>query len=253
MVGGAGTYKTSRTVVGGVRMHARVSERAAGGPPVVLVHGLVVSGRYMVPTLERLAPFYPVYAPDLPGFGASGKPARALDIGGLSDALAGWMRGVGLGSAALVGNSMGCQVIAALALRYPELVERVVLQGPTMDPRGRNATSQIWRLLLDTPRESPSLLPIEALDLLRAGVGPSWRTFRYALQDPVAEKLPGVRVPALVVGGSRDPISPQRWAEEVARLLPWGRLVVIPGAAHAANYSAPDEFVREIRPFLDGG
>ncbi len=254
MIGGAGTYKTSRAVVGGVRMHARVSERAAaGGPPVVLVHGLVVSGRYMVPTLERLAPFYPVYAPDLPGFGASGKPARALDIGGLSDALAGWMRGVGLGSAALVGNSMGCQVIVELALRHPGLVGRVVLQGPTMDRLARSAPRQMGRLLIDTTREPPSLVAIEGLDLLRAGVGRSWRTFRHALHDPIEEKLPNVRVPALVVHGSRDRISPRRWAEEVARLLPDGRLVVLPHAAHAANYSAPAEFARAVRSFLAGG
>ena len=236
-------------------MHARVSKASedVGNLPVVLLHGLVVSGRYMVPALEKLAPFYPVYAPDLPGFGESEKPARALNLRGLADALAAWMRTVGLGSAALVGNSMGCQVIAELALRHPGLVERVVLQGPTMDPRGRNAPRQIGRLLLDTLREPPSLLPIEGLDLLRVGVGRSWRIFRYALEDAIEEKLPKVRVPALVVHGSRDPIAPQRWAEEVARLLPQGRLVVIPGAAHAANYSAPAEFVRAIRPFLDGG
>ena len=235
-------------------MHARVSNTPEGGDslPVVLVHGLVVSGLYMTPLAGRLASRHKVYVPDMPGFGKSEKPARALDIKGLSDALAAWMRAVGLGGAALVGNSMGCQVIAELVQRHPGLVEKVVLQGPTMDPRGRSAPRHIGRLLLDVPRE-PSLLPIEVLDLLRAGVGRSWRTFRHALEDPVEEKLPEVRVPALVVHGSRDPISPRRWAEEVAHLLPHGRLVVVPGAAHAANFSAPEEFVREILPFLDGG
>lgn len=243
------------TPVGGLRMHARVSSGAApeGSPAVILVHGLVVSSRYMVPALRGLAPFHPVYAPDLPGFGESEKPTRVLGVRGLSDALAAWMRTVGLRSAALVGNSMGCQVIVELVLRHPGLVEKVVLQGPTMDPRARNAPQQIWRLLLDTLRESPSLLPIELRDFLAAGAGRSWRTFRYALKDPVEEKLPEVCVPALVVSGSRDPISPRRWAEEVARLLPQGRLAVVPGAPHAANYSAPVEFTRAVRAFLEGG
>jgi pimeloyl-ACP methyl ester carboxylesterase len=236
-------------------MHARVSNTPKDGGdnlPVVLVHGLVVSGLYMTPLAVRLASHHKVYVPDLPGFGRSEKPARALDIRGLSDALAAWMRAVGLRSAALVGNSVGCGVIAELALRHPGLVERVVLQGPTMDPRGRNAPQQIGRLLLDMLRE-PSLVPIEGFDLLRAGVGRSWRTFRHALNDPIEENLPEVRLPALVVHASRDAVSPRRWAEEVARLLPRGRLVVVPGAAHAANFSAPEEYVRAIRPFLDGG
>jgi 2-hydroxy-6-oxonona-2,4-dienedioate hydrolase len=246
--------KTTLTVVNGLRMHARVSEgRSAGGPPVVLVHGLVVSGRYMVPLLEELARSHTVYAPDLPGFGRSEGPARALDVAGLADALATWMRAAGLSGAALVGNSMGCQVIAELVLRHPDLVEKVVLQGPTMDPGASSAPRQMWRLLADTSRESPSLVAIEGLDLIRAGVVRSWRTFRHALDDPIEERLSRVRVPALVVHGSRDGISPRHWAEEVARLLPNGRLVVLPGTPHAANYSAPAEFARAVRAFLAGG
>ena len=242
------------TVANGGRMHARVSVGgAAGGPPVVLVHGLVVSGRYMVPLLEELARSHVVYAPDLPGFGRSEGPAHALDVVGPADALAAWMRASGLGGAALVGNSMGCQVITELVLRHPGLAGRVVLQGPTMDPCARSAPRQMWRLLLDTAREPPSLVAIEGLDLLRAGVRRSWRTLRNALDDPIEERLPRVRVPALVVHGSRDRISPRHWAEEVARLLPRGRLVGLPHAAHAANYSAPAEFACAVRAFLAGG
>ena len=62
-----------------------------------------------------------------------------------------------------------------------------------------------------------------------------------------------MRVPTLVVRGSRDPIVPQRWAKEVAELLPMGQLSVIPGAAHAANYGWAAEFARIILKFLDDG
>jgi 2-hydroxy-6-oxonona-2,4-dienedioate hydrolase len=74
---------------------------------VVLVHGLVVSSRYMVPTAERLTSHCRVFAPDLPGFGRNEKPPRALDVAGLSDALSAWMGELGLERAALVGNSFG--------------------------------------------------------------------------------------------------------------------------------------------------
>ena len=73
------------------------------------------------------------------------------------------------------------------------------------------------------------------------------------MEDRIEEKLPHVRVPALVVRGSKDPIVPQRWAEEVARLLPMGRLVVVPGAPHTLVYDAPLELARVVRPFLSGG
>lgn len=205
----------------------------------------------MVPTAERLARYYGVFVPDLPGFGRSEKPPRPLSVAGLSDSLVAWMNAVGLGSASFVGNSVGCQVIVDLAARHPGRVERAVLQGPTMDPRGRSASRQVVRLLLDGFREPPSLLPIMLRDYLSAGPGRSLRTFRSSLEDRIEEKLPYVRVPALVVRGSRDPIVPQRWAEEVAHLLPEGRLAVIPGAPHTINFAAPSEFVGVIRSFLD--
>jgi 2-hydroxy-6-oxonona-2,4-dienedioate hydrolase len=252
-VGRGSGRETVLAVVEGRRMHARVSIGGPSGTPIVLVHGLVVSSRYMVPLMDELARTHDVYAPDLPGFGRSEGPEGALDVDDLADALAAWMRAAGLGPAALVGNSMGCQVITSLAWRHPGIVDKVVLQGPTMDRRARSMPRHAWRFLLDAARERPSLTLVECLDLLRAGPVRSFRTFRHALDDPVEERLPMVRVPALVVHGSRDRISPQRWAEEVARLLPQGRLVVLPGAPHAANYSAPEAFARAVRSFLVEG
>jgi 2-hydroxy-6-oxonona-2,4-dienedioate hydrolase len=242
-------------VVDGLRMHARVSVDPApeGSPAVVLVHGLVVSSRYMIPTARKLAPHHEVYVPDLPGFGRSGKPPSVLDVAGLSDSLAAWMETVGLPSAVLVGNSVGCQVVADLVLRHPERVERAVLQGPTMDPEARTALRQAARLALDGTREPPSLLPIMLLDYVSAGLRRSFETFRYALRDPIEEKLRRIQAPTLVVRGERDPIVPQRWAERVVRLLPKGRLVVVPGAAHTMNYAAPSELARVVRSFVREG
>src|SRR5436190_17974179 len=100
LVGEPGKRLMSRwTTVAGWSMHALVPEdpSACPGPPVVLVHGLGVSGRYMLPTAVRLAGHLPTYVPDLPGFGQSARPARALDIPELADALAGWTRALGLG------------------------------------------------------------------------------------------------------------------------------------------------------------
>lgn len=223
-----------------------------GPVPVVLVHGMVVSSRYMIPTAELLSSHHPVYVPDLPGFGGSEGPDRAPDIPGLADLLAEWMEVAGVGRAALLGNSFGCQIAAELAVRRPEMVEKLVLQGPTTDPRGRTAARLILRWLRGAPRESPSQGPLMLQDYRDAGLQRALDVFRHMLTDPIEEKLPRIQAPALVVRGSRDPIVPQRWAEEVASLLPNGRLVVIPGAAHTINYSAPLELSRVTLPFLSG-
>lgn len=240
--------------VDGWRLHARVSTEPVRGdaPAVVLVHGLGVASTYMVPTAVRLAPDYRVYAPDLPGFGHSDKPPRALDIPELADALVSWLDAVGLERAHLIGNSMGCQIIVDTAVRHPARVERAVLQGPTIDRHARTLPQQLGRTLLDVFHEHPSQPLVQTRDYAKFGLRRSLRTFQFAVRDRIEDKVPLVRAPTLVVRGARDPIVSQRWAEEVTRLLPEGRLVVIPGAPHTLNYSTPREFVRVLRPFLEG-
>jgi pimeloyl-ACP methyl ester carboxylesterase len=238
-------------------MHARVPARALprNAPVVVLVHGIGVSSRYMIPTAIKLAETCKVYAPDLPGFGLSGKPSKILDVPALSDALAAWMRALRLPRAALLGNSFGCQIIAEFGVRHPALITRAVLQGPTIDPRARSAARQILRWALNSPFEPAvawtSLGSVVRQDYRDAGVRRVIATFGRALADRIEDKLPRLQAPTLVVRGARDPIVPQRWAEEAVRLLPRGRLVVVPGAAHTMCFTSPDELACVVRAFLD--
>jgi 2-hydroxy-6-oxonona-2,4-dienedioate hydrolase len=242
--------------VGGLGMHARVSTPtpARDAPAIVLVHGIGVSGRYLMPTAMRLTSTCRVYVPDLPGFGLSAKPAAALGVPALADALAAWMRVVGLPPATLLGNSFGCQIIAELGVRYPALICRVILQGPTMDPRARTVPRQLVRWALNSPFEPTvawtSLGSVVRQDYRDAGVQRVLATFRHALDDRIEDKLPRLDVPALVVRGARDPIVPLRWAEEASQLLPHGRLVVVPGAAHTMCFTSPDALVGVVRPFV---
>lgn len=240
------------TIVAGMPIFTRIgpSPASPAAPSVVLVHGYGVSSRYLVPTGEHLAPGCAVYAPDLPGSGRSADPSRALTLAELADFLARWMDALDLERAAFLGNSMGCQIIVEFALRHPARIDRAVLVCPTIDPRGRTTRQQAWRLVQDLFRERPAATLITIQDYRRFGMRRGWRTYRAMMRDPIEQKLSRVHVPTLVVRGGRDPIVPQRWAEEVARLLPRGRLVVIPGAAHVVNYDAPAALARVVLPFL---
>jgi pimeloyl-ACP methyl ester carboxylesterase len=239
------------TPVGSLMMHARVARHSTldGAPVVVMVHGLGVSSRYMVPTAARLASACRVYAPDLPGFGKSSKPTEVLDVPGLADALHDWMRACGLPRATLLGNSCGCQVLVDLAMRFPECVERLVLVGPTTDP-SRRGPWEFFPWLLNAAFEPPSLPLVLLRDVLNCGLLRVVGTFRNMLRDRVEDKLPVITAPTLVVRGGKDPIVSQAWAEDVARRLPKGRLVVLPTAGHAVNYNAPADLAALVREFV---
>ena len=237
--------------VDGLRIYAHASQRpAAHSLPVVLVHGYGMSSGYMVPLAKCLAAERTVYAPDLPGHGRSDDPGRTLSIHELADFLTAWMDAAGIGKAAFLGNSMGCQILAELAVRHPDRVERLILVSPTVDPAARTFLRELPRFLKTAFAERPSIILMVWRDYLRAGFRRLRREMAFAFADRIEQKLALISVPSLVVRGERDAVVPQAWAAEVARKLRAGDVRVIRGKGHALNYSAADELMRVIRPFL---
>jgi 2-hydroxy-6-oxonona-2,4-dienedioate hydrolase len=235
---GSGRGVTSRRIsVDGLGVHTWI---AGEGPPVVLVHGLGVSGRYMLPLAESLAERCSVLAPDLPGYGRSQKPPAPLGISDLASALAGCLDALGLERAAFVANSMGCQILTELAVRFPERVGPLALIGPTVDPKLRLARRQLLGGLRESAREPLSLLALVAHDNSRMGVRALLATMRSALDDHIEQRLPLIEQPTLVLRGEMDGFVSAEWAEQVAALLPRARLVVVPREPHAVHYTRPD-------------
>lgn len=248
-----GLLHDERRRVGGRDWFARVSAEPAplGAPPAVLIHGLGVSSRYMVPTARCLAPHYPTLAPDLPGFGRSEPPDRALGVADMADALGGWLRARDLPPAVLVANSLGCQVAVDLSIRHPDLVGWLLLIGPSGDPNLNGSVVRwIGRLALDLPRERPAMVVVEAVDYLRAGPRRLFATARAMVRDPFLANLGRVAHPTLVLRGERDPICPQGWGERIAEVVPGARLEVVVGAAHVVNDSHPRVVLDAVRALL---
>ncbi|WP_232628696.1 alpha/beta fold hydrolase [Methylobacterium sp. Leaf118] len=247
-----GRLVARRTRVDGVTMHARVSASPVPRDrlPVILVHGLGMSSRYMIPLARQLAPHVRVYAPDLPGFGLSDKPSRALTVRELADALAAWMEAVGVERAAFIGNSLGCEVLVELALVHPHRVDRLVLQGPTPDPEARSLVRQVVGFFAIAPFERWSLAGVALSDYLRGGIRRYIQTVHSMVGNRIGDKVLRVTQPTLVVWGTRDYVVPHAFVKRLASSLPRGRLAVIPGAAHGINYSHPKAFTAVLLPFL---
>lgn len=241
-----------RVRIGPWSVHARRTRGGGTGRPVVLVHGVVVAGRYMMPTARALAEHRPVYIPDLPGFGRSEGPAKPLDVHELARSLSEWMLAAGLEHADVVGHSFGCQTVSGLAARWPERVGRLALLSPIGDPENRSLPAHIWRWMLDCPREPLSVWGSYAGGFVRFGPRRSLGTLGHSLRDEMEARLAHIQAPTLVVRGELDPIVDASWAERAASLLPRGRLAVMPGAPHNVNYKTPRELADILLPFLEG-
>jgi 2-hydroxy-6-oxonona-2,4-dienedioate hydrolase len=248
-----GTLRRTWTDVNQLKMHSLVSVEPVppDAPVVVLVHGSGLSGRYMIPTARELTADFRVYVPDLPGFGDSGKPQKVLSVPELADWVADWMLAIGLPRGSLLGNSFGCQVIADLAARHPERIERAILQGPTTPPEERSWFWQFIRWRQNQRYNPSSLGDVTNDDYRKCGLRRMLWSFCHQLTDRIEDKAPRIQAPVLVVRGEHDPIANQRWCEEIARLCPQGRLVIIPGVAHTLCYTAPVELAAVSRSFIN--
>ncbi|TDC49936.1 alpha/beta hydrolase [Jiangella ureilytica] len=246
---GSGWSGHEYTLVGRRWMHAAV-RGPASAREVVCVPGLGVSHRYYLRLGRALDPGARTVAVDLPGFGRSAGPARALDVRGLSRSLASWLRSTGRSGAPLVANSAGCQVVVDLAAHAPELLGPVVLIGPTMDRAARHPLRQVARLLADTAYERPDVWLLIARDYLQCGLRRPAATFAHLLADPVERKLGDVPVEAVVVRGRHDPIAPRAWTAALAAGLPHGCHVEIPAAGHVTHHRRPEAVAAVIGELL---
>jgi pimeloyl-ACP methyl ester carboxylesterase len=122
----------------------------------------------------------------------------------------------------------------------------VVLVGPTFDPSERSLPRQLLRLVESMRSEWPSVWFERLRDVTLAGPRRIVATLRRGWAQGIADVLPDVRAPAVVVRGGRDPLVSQAWTRDAAARMPNARALEIPGAARTVGQSAPDAVARII-------
>ena len=233
----------------GAPVHVR-----AGGPAdgrvVVLVHGLLISGDYFMPTAEFLSRRYRVLVPDLPGSGRSPGGDDALDVEGLAAALIAVLDGLGVRDPHLVANSGGCAVIARVAAIRKDLARSVTMLGPGPNP----VTSVLRQVILFffTGLFEPLTLPYHLIRaVLHHGPRRSLQATQLLFRHSIEGDLARVTAPVLVIRGHLDLIAPPSWARRIAAIT-GGRVETIT-AAHAINYELPGRLVTMLQTFFDEG
>ncbi|WP_019179775.1 alpha/beta fold hydrolase [Microbacterium yannicii] len=234
------------------RILASVREPYPDRRPVVLVHGIGVSHRYLSRLHDELAQTRSVYSIDLPGFGGLPKPGRDVDVPEMAAALATVIESLGVGPVVLVGHSMGSQWVVELGVHKPELVTDVVAMGPVTDTRHRSIAAQTLALATDTLGETPAVNAVVFSDYLRCGVPWYLTQLRHMLAYRIEDRVPSLRSPLLVIRGSRDPIAGLEWCRLLCSRAPRGTLVLIPGQNHVAQQSAPRAVAAAIIAHVDG-
>jgi pimeloyl-ACP methyl ester carboxylesterase len=252
---------------------------------VVLIHGLTATHRYWKQNLDALAARRRVIALDLPGFGRSHKPDADYSIDFFVRELVGFLDGIGVARASLVGNSMGGHIAMATALAAPDRVDKLVLVDPagvhpfpawmlrgaalafglaatanrlTRPPRvPRPFVQALFTAVFPT---RPDLAARYADAYARAIASPEYalhvrsavRAARGVTRRPLHRRLHALRAPTLIMWGGQDWLLPVTAARLLHRLIPHARLVIYSQSGHCPMVDQPDRWNRDVLAFLDG-
>jgi 2-hydroxy-6-oxonona-2,4-dienedioate hydrolase len=251
-------FISTLTAVLGHQVHALVSGSQRGKPgqdqaqrQIVMIHGALASRRYLLPTAKLLADNFQVFVPEMPGHGASSRPRHALSVEDQAEVLFEWFRLNGLTQTHIFANSYGCQVVAQLTATHPEIVQRLILTGPTADPTARSIPKQMYRLYIDGFAEPSGGKAQLFADLRDMGIPIAFQTVQRMLEDDIRPRLSQIKCQTLVLRGGKDTLAPQLWTEEVARRISNSRFCVIPGAPHCVNYATPSQLTSIVMNFIN--
>ena len=261
-----------------------ISTLSAGeGDAVLCVHGLGGTKASFLPTVAALADRYRVLALDLPGFGDSDKPLRAAyDAPYFADCVIALLDKLGIGSAHLIGNSMGGRVAIEFALLHPERIGKAALLSPALawlrgrrwrwllqaplpllgliQPAPRVITEPIVRSLVPGGRDGWSAAGVD--EFLRSFLTPRGRVAFYEaarniyLDEPHGERglwsrLAGISSETLFVWGRQDQLVPIAFKNHVERALPTARHLEL-DCGHVPQLEAPKQTHAAILRFFDG-
>lgn len=197
----------------------------------VLIHGIGMGRSIFGGLVEKLLPHGRVCAIDLPGYGEAPEPPRTPTIERMADTIAAYLKSQNATDAVVLGHSMGSQVAASLAVRHPELVGHLILAAPVVDATARKITAQAALLLKDLLDESPRVMLLGAREYLRAGPNLGMK-MKAMITHRSEDDYPRVMAPTMVLRGETDPVSNERWAQQVAEMIPGAELRVIREHGH---------------------
>jgi pimeloyl-ACP methyl ester carboxylesterase len=241
-------------------------------PPLVLVHGFQASLRWWDQVTPKLAREHRVIRIDLLGHGGSEKPRDGYSMEEQGDLVAQAMKELKIRRAAVVGHSMGGQVVTALTERHRALVERlmIIASGPESRFNRNRRTQQIAALPVlghAISRIRPDSAVRKQIDLAFAdgtdvpdllyddpkratfnsftGSRDGIRAYRDEKALDVRLEKTGIRLH--VIFGSEDELVDPKAAEEWD--VPGVRIALLPGRGHSPMVEEPERMARLIAAF----
>lgn len=214
---------------------------AGTGAPLVLLHGNGEDHTYFERQMGPFSERYRVIAPDTRGHGRSPRGTAPFTLEQFAQDLKEFLDGLGVARCCLLGFSDGANIALLFALKYPQCVDKLILNGADLYPAGVKLSTQL-----------PIVLGWGLLQVIRRfdkKAQPKWELLDLMTTQPHIrpEQLAALTMPVLVVAGDRDMIR-EGHTRRIARSVPNSRLAILPGSHFVArqNWQAFNPVVLEF-------
>ena len=253
-------------------------ELHGSGQPLVLIPGLGYDGWMWHRMIPGLAEHFQVISIDNRGSGQSAKPPGPYSATLLAADVVGLLDNFGLPRAHILGHSMGGFIAQALALDYPERVDKLILSATNFGgPRHIPIMPEAMSVLTDVSGDPIARLRRGIAISCAPGfaeMNPEFVEYwvNYRVQNPIDPagyqaqlaiglslipeaaafegRLGAVQAPTLILFGAHDKVVPPGNANLLAARIPEAQVVILPDAGHFFPFETPDAAVAEVVRFL---
>ena len=212
------------------------------GEPLILLHGNGENCDYFAGQIDEFAQYYHVYALDTRGHGKTPRGDAPFTIRQFADDLLAFMDAHDIDKAHILGFSDGGNIAMIFAMKYPERVLRLILDGANLNAKGVKPSIQIpieigYRFAkMFAKKSAEARKHAELLGLM--------------VNDPNVrpEELAAIKAKTLVIAGTKDMIKESQ-TRLIARSILDAKLVILEGNHFIAN-KCPEAFNRAVLSFL---
>lgn len=259
-----------------VGSHTAYYDDCGAGHPLILIGGL---GSTRLGWWKQIEPFskkFHVINMDNRDAGDSALGTGPYTIADMAEDTAGVVKNLNLGRTHVVGISMGGMIAQELAIRHPDLVDKLVLVATTAGgPTGVNAKPEIAALLMRTEGDIETRVrrtftaiagegymakhPEDLNEIVKNSLAKPMSLESYQRQlgacmahftKGTADRLAQIIAPTLVAHGDYDPLIPYPNGKFLAEHIKGARLSTYPGVGHIMPIESPERFNREVLEFL---
>jgi len=281
------THSETWFEVDSLRIHCFAAGES--GSPVILLHGggLDSASISWGAEIGPLSAHHRVFAPDLPGYGESDKPAVEYTLDYYARFLDYLLDALHLDKASLVGLSLGGGIALSFTLNYPARVDRLVLvdtygiqdkvawhrssylfihipylQELSYRLLGCSRSMLRWGLLAGGIVHDPQHLSRELIDEVYRQAHAPQRGMAFTstqknditwhgLRSDMTGRLHEITVPTLLIHGAQDRAVPLSYAQKAHALIRNSELVILQDCGHWAQREKPEGFHQVVSTFLD--